>query len=157
MRIESDVKLDFKDVLIRLLGENPFIVAMLVTPVPQHIWGTYMYWWAVAILGWAVLTSFGGPLRILGPGFHYMKASVFPSAYALAVTIGATLLVPLLLWLDSHAASERVPLVQYVVRTLAFVAWAFVISQPLAPYAISPVIPALLALLLPVIGERLLR
>ena len=39
------------------------------------------------ILGWSVLTTFGGPLRILGPGIHYMKASVFPSAYALAVTV----------------------------------------------------------------------
>jgi hypothetical protein len=75
------------NVLVRLLGENPFIVAMMVTPPPQHIWGLYMYWWALAVLGWAVLTSFGGPLRILGPGYHYMKASVFPSAYALAVIV----------------------------------------------------------------------
>src|SRR3982751_1400011 len=60
---------------------------MLVTPVPVSIWGGHMYWWAVAILVWAVLTTFGGPLRILGPGFHYMKASVFPTAYALAVTV----------------------------------------------------------------------
>jgi hypothetical protein len=71
----------------RVLGENPFIVAMLVTPIPQNVWGRYMYWWAVAILVWSVVTTFGGPLRILGPGFHYMKASVFPSAYALAVTV----------------------------------------------------------------------
>jgi hypothetical protein len=33
------------------------------------------------------LTTFVGPLRILGPGFHYMKASVFPTAYTLAVTV----------------------------------------------------------------------
>jgi hypothetical protein len=26
-------------------------------------------------------------LRILGPGFHYMKASIFPTAYTLAVTV----------------------------------------------------------------------
>ncbi len=91
---------------VRLLGENPFILAMLVTPVPVSAWGGHIYWWAVAILIWSVLTTFGGPLRILGPGFHYMKASVFPSAYALAVTVnvqegafsllGATLLVSLL-------------------------------------------------------------
>ena len=43
-------------------------------------------WWAVAILVWSLLTTFGGPLRILGPGFHYMKTSVFPTAYALSVT-----------------------------------------------------------------------
>ena len=69
------------------LGENPFIVAMLVTPIPEGPWATAMYWWALAILAWSVLTTFGGPLRILGPGIHYMKASVFPSAYALAVAV----------------------------------------------------------------------
>ena len=72
---------------IRVLGENPFILAMLFTPIPANIWAFHMYWWAVAILVWALLTTFGGPLRILGPGFHYMKASVFPSAYTLAVTV----------------------------------------------------------------------
>ncbi len=73
--------------LVRILGENPFVLAMLVTPVPRNTWAEHMYWWAVSILLWAVLTTFGGPLRILGPGFHYMKASVFPTAYTLAVTV----------------------------------------------------------------------
>jgi hypothetical protein len=72
---------------IRVLGENPFILAMLVAPTPDNIWAVHMYWWAVAILVWAVLTTFGGPLRILGPGFHYMKTSVFPTAYTLAVAV----------------------------------------------------------------------
>jgi hypothetical protein len=72
---------------LRVLGENPFILAMLVTPIPDNVWGVHMYWWAVAILGWSLLTTFGGPLRILGPGFHYMKTSVFPTAYALSVTV----------------------------------------------------------------------
>src|SRR6059058_4563207 len=60
---------------------------MLATPIPANVWAFHMYWWAVAILIWSVLTTFGGPLRILGPGFHYMKTSVFPSAYTLAVTV----------------------------------------------------------------------
>jgi hypothetical protein len=94
--------------LLRILGENPFILAMLVTPVPANIWGEHMYWWAVAILVWSVLTTFGGPLRILGPGFHYMKASVFPTAYALAVTVniqeGAFSLVGLVLLLSFLAS-----------------------------------------------------
>ena len=72
---------------LRVLGENPFILAMLVTPIPANIWAFHTYWWAVAILGWSLLTTFGGPFRILGPGFHYMKTSVFPSAYTLAVTV----------------------------------------------------------------------
>ena len=71
----------------RVLGENPFILPMLVTPIPNNIWAAHMYWWAVAILVWSLLTTFGGPLRILGPGFHYMKTSVFPTAYALSVTV----------------------------------------------------------------------
>jgi hypothetical protein len=72
---------------LRVLGENPFILAMLVTPIPDNVWAVHMYWWAVAILVWSLLTTFGGPLRILGPGFHYMKNSVFPTAYALSVTV----------------------------------------------------------------------
>jgi hypothetical protein len=72
---------------LRVLGENPFILAMLVTPIPANLWAVHMYWWAVAILVWSMLTTFGGPLRILGPGFHYMKTSVFPTAYALSVTV----------------------------------------------------------------------
>jgi hypothetical protein len=71
----------------RVLGENPFILAMLVTRIPDNVWVAHMYWWAVAILVWSILTTFGGPLRILGPGFHYMKTSVFPTAYALSVTV----------------------------------------------------------------------
>lgn len=75
------------ELVARVLGENPFIVAMLVAPIPVNVWGRDMYWWAVAILGWALATTFIRPLRIFGPGFHYMKASVFPSAYTLAITV----------------------------------------------------------------------
>jgi hypothetical protein len=73
--------------IARVLGENPFILPMLVTPIPNNVWAAHMYWWAVAILVWSLLTTFGGPLRVLGPGFHYMKTSVFPTAYALSVTV----------------------------------------------------------------------
>lgn len=77
--------------------------------------------------------------------------------YSLTITIAGTLLVPLLLLLDARSAKEPVPLVQYVVRTLAFVAWAFVISTPLGTIGLSPVVPALIGLVLPLIGERLVR
>src|SRR5437762_4165127 len=60
---------------------------MLLTPIPQNVWAAHMYWWAVAILGWSLLTTFVGPLRILGPGFHYMKTSIFPTAYVLSVVV----------------------------------------------------------------------
>ena len=45
---------------VRVLGENPFILAMLVTPIPNNIWAVHMYWWAVAILVWSLVTTFGG-------------------------------------------------------------------------------------------------
>ncbi|MBV8717419.1 MAG: hypothetical protein JOZ65_20340 [Chloroflexi bacterium] len=72
---------------IRVIGENPFILPVLVTPIPANVWAAHMYWWAVAVLALSVLTTFGGPLRILGPGYHYMKTSVFPTAYVLSVTV----------------------------------------------------------------------
>jgi len=72
---------------VRLVGENPFVLALLFLGPPLEEWGGHMFWWAAAILSWAVATTFVPPLRILGPGFHYVKASVFPSAYALAVTV----------------------------------------------------------------------
>jgi hypothetical protein len=75
--------------------------------------------------------------------------------YSLAIAIAGTVLVPVLLYLDTRPG--RPPAVQYVVRTFAFVAWAFLVSQPLSPWVVEPVIPALIAMVLPVVGERLLR
>jgi hypothetical protein len=74
----------------RLLGENPFVLPMLpllAAPVFPNLWAKYMYWWAATIVAWAFLTTFVPPLRILGPGYQYMKTSVFPTAYVLAVTV----------------------------------------------------------------------
>jgi hypothetical protein len=102
---------------IRLVGENPFIIAMVLVQPPPEEWGGHMYWWAAAVMGWAVATTFIRPLRIFGPGFHYMKASVFPSAYALAVIVNiqeglslgrAAVLVSLLLSLAALAYFYRV-------------------------------------------------
>jgi hypothetical protein len=75
---------------VRLLGENPFVLPMLpllITHDFANDWATSMYWWAASIVAWAFLTTFVPPLRILGPGYQYMKASVFPTAYVLAVTV----------------------------------------------------------------------
>ena len=77
---------------IRLLGENPFILSMLVAATPTLVvewWGQRMYWWSIAILGWAIAVTFIRPLRVVGPGFLYMKASVFPTAFSLALLVGA--------------------------------------------------------------------
>jgi hypothetical protein len=103
---------------LRVLGENPFIIAMLVTPIPENVWAAHMYWWAVAILAWSLLTTFGGPLRILGPGFHYMKTSIFPTAYVLSVsvniqegafsTVGLALLISLIASFSALAYFYRI-------------------------------------------------
>lgn len=77
---------------LRILGENPFIVAMALTPLPVlglEWWGQRMYWWAIAILAWSVLTTFVRPLHLLGPGYLYMKASVFPAGFSLALAVGS--------------------------------------------------------------------
>ena len=90
------------------------------------------------------------------PALGFRSLTSWPY-YSLAIAIGGTLLVPLLLFLDARPAHERVPPLQYVVRTLAFISWALVIGEPLGPGVIHPVIPALVAIILPVIGEKLLR
>lgn len=73
---------------IRLLGENPFLVPMLLIATPSltvEFWGPRIYWWALAILFWAFAVTFVRPLRVFGPGYIYMKASVFPTAFSLAL------------------------------------------------------------------------
>lgn len=75
--------------VFRLFGENPFVVPMALTPPPAtEWWGGHMYSWAIGVLAWATATTFVPGLRILGPGYMYLKASVFPTAVTLALTIG---------------------------------------------------------------------
>jgi len=71
-------------------------------------------------------------------------------------TVG-TILVPVLLYWDAARAGEAVPVAQYVVRTLAFAAWAFMVGEPSAGwFRLDPRIAPLLALLLPILGERII-
>ncbi len=100
--------------LVRLLGENPFVLPVLVMPVPPTEWARFMYWWAVAVLAWAFATTFIPPLRILGPGVHYMKLSVFPSAYALAVAVNV-----------QEGALVRLTLLLAVIASLAALAYFY--------------------------------
>jgi hypothetical protein len=74
--------------VLRLLGENPFLVALpfaLPDPTP---WGARLYIWSVAVAGLAVIAIVLPPLRAFGPGRSYMKAAIFPIAYTLAWSIG---------------------------------------------------------------------
>ncbi len=75
--------------LVRLVAENPFVIPMIFTPLPSgEWWGGRMYWWSVGVLVWAVATTVVPPLRMFGPGYMYLKASVFPTAFTLALALG---------------------------------------------------------------------
>lgn len=73
--------------LARLLGENPFILALPLAPYGPSAWSQRLAWWAIAVSSLAVLATLVPPLRVLGPGRSYMKAAAFPTAYTLAIGI----------------------------------------------------------------------
>lgn len=76
--------------LVRLIGENPFLVPLVfaATPsLPIEWWGQRMHVWAVAIILWAFAVTFVKPLKIFGPGHLHMKASVMPTAFTLALVV----------------------------------------------------------------------
>jgi len=76
--------------LVRLIGENPFLIPMVFAATPSFVvewWGQRMYVWAIAILLWAFAVTFVRPLKVFGPGHPYMKASVMPTAFSLALVV----------------------------------------------------------------------
>lgn len=70
-------------------------------------------------------------------------------------------LVPLVLWLDGRASASQARWPQYLVRTLAFTAWALVVRWPLEPWGLDEDgtrwLPAMLLPVIPFIGALLLR
>jgi hypothetical protein len=74
--------------LLRLLGENPFLLALPFVPPLTTVWERHLYLWAVSLAGLSVLATVLPPLRAFGPGRSYMKAAIFPTAYVLAAGIG---------------------------------------------------------------------
>lgn len=75
--------------------------------------------------------------------------------YPFVIVAFATALVPLLLHLDARAAGDRAPSMQYLLRTLTFLAWAFVITPSISP--VEPVVAAVASIAIPVGGEYLVR
>jgi hypothetical protein len=77
--------------LLRLLGENPFLLWLPFAPRPADFWSRHFYWWAVILAAFSVVATVLPPLRAFGPGRSYVKAAIFPTAYLLAtVTLGPT-------------------------------------------------------------------
>jgi hypothetical protein len=74
--------------VVRLVGENPFLLALPLATHGVAPWGPPLYTWAVALATLAVIATVLPPLRAFGPGRSYMKAAIFPTAYTLAVGIG---------------------------------------------------------------------
>ncbi len=75
--------------LVRLVGENPFILALPFVSAAVPPWGSGLYWWAVALTALSVLATVVPPLSAFGPGRVYIKTAVFPTAYTLGVAIGS--------------------------------------------------------------------
>lgn len=74
--------------LLRLLGENPFLIALLLAPRGLIPVAAHLYWWAVALCALAVIATVVPVLRAFGPGRSYMKAAIFPTAFTIAAGIG---------------------------------------------------------------------
>ncbi len=74
--------------LLRLLGENPFLLALPLAPYGTFPWGPRLFWWAMSLAGLSVAATLLPPLRFLGPGRGYMKTAVLPTAYTLSAGIG---------------------------------------------------------------------
>ncbi len=73
---------------LRLLAENPFLIALPFTKYQSGPWEHRLYTWAVALAAFSVIATIVPPLRAFGPGRSYMKAAIFPTAFTLAYEIG---------------------------------------------------------------------
>jgi hypothetical protein len=80
--------------------------------------------------------------------------------FPLTLFLTGVALVPLVLFLDGRTMNAPARWPQYVVRTLAFIAWALAISWPFAPWLPKDSIgwvSSLAVLIIPLIGGLVLR
>jgi hypothetical protein len=75
--------------MLRLLGENPFLLALPFAAPALGGWVMHLFVWAASLSSFAVISTVIWPLRAFGPGRNYMKAAIFPTAYVLAAAIGS--------------------------------------------------------------------
>jgi hypothetical protein len=74
--------------MLRLLGENPFLLALPFASAASGVWSLNLFVWAGSLSAFAVISTLVWPLRAFGPGRNYMKSAIFPTAYLLAASIG---------------------------------------------------------------------
>ena len=74
--------------MLRLLGENPFILVLPLAHPSGGPWPVALFVWAASLSAFAVIATVVWPLRAFGPGRNYMKSAIFPTAYVLAASIG---------------------------------------------------------------------
>jgi hypothetical protein len=74
--------------MLRLLGENPFLLVLPLAGHSRGAWSEALFVWAASISAFAVISTVVWPLRAFGPGRNYMKSAIFPTAYILAADIG---------------------------------------------------------------------
>ena len=74
--------------MLRLLGENPFLLVLPLAAQSKGLWPEALFVWAASISAFAVISTVVWPLRAFGPGRNYMKSAIFPTAYILAAAIG---------------------------------------------------------------------
>jgi hypothetical protein len=75
--------------MLRLIAENPFILALPFAPAGVPPWGVQLYCWAISVVALAVFATLITPLRAFGPGRSFLRTAVFPVAYSLAVGVGS--------------------------------------------------------------------
>lgn len=75
-------------------------------------------------------------------------------AAAALLLAGGIVLVPVIVWMSARRARRRATAAQYVVRTLAFVAWVFTVDNRLLALE-TRWIPAIAVVILPVLGSWL--
>lgn len=74
--------------MLRLLGENPFLLVLPIVGASQGLWPQALFLWAASLSAFGVIATVVWPLRAFGPGRNYMKSAIFPTAYVLAAAIG---------------------------------------------------------------------
>lgn len=80
--------------------------------------------------------------------------------FPLVLFLVGLLLVPLVLYLDGQHTGQPARWSQYVMRTLAFAAWAIAISWPFSPWSTSESLSwlrSLAVLIVPLVGALVLR